>query len=73
MIPYFALKHVTTALFVSIGITAVILLAFGYGKAVITGTSHKGAVASALQTLIIGAAAAGASYGIVRGINGANI
>jgi VIT1/CCC1 family predicted Fe2+/Mn2+ transporter len=73
MVPYFAIKDVTTALYVSIGITAFILLAFGYGKAVITGTSHKGAIGSAIQTLIIGAAAAAASYGIVRGIDSTNI
>ncbi|KAF2265864.1 DUF125-domain-containing protein [Lojkania enalia] len=70
MIPYFALVDVTHALFVSIGITVVILLAFGYVKAIITGTGHKGAFVSSLQTLAVGVVAAGASYGIVRGIEG---
>lgn len=69
MIPYFAVKDVNTALFISIGITVVILLAFGYSKSIITGTGHKSAIFSAIQTLIVGAAAAGASYGIVRGVN----
>jgi VIT1/CCC1 family predicted Fe2+/Mn2+ transporter len=69
MIPYFAVKHVNTALFISIVITVIILLIFGYSKSIITGTGHKSAAFSAIQTLIVGALAAGASYGIVRGVN----
>ena len=70
MIPYFAFQHnVNHALFTSIGITAVVLVAFGYVKALVTGTSHRDAAWSALQTLTIGALAAGVSYGIVRGVN----
>lgn len=69
MIPYFAVRDVNTALFISIGITVVILLLFGYTKSIITGTGQKSAIFSALQTLIVGALAAGASYGIVRGVN----
>jgi VIT1/CCC1 family predicted Fe2+/Mn2+ transporter len=69
MTPYFAVKDVTTALFISIGITVVILLAFGYTKSIIKGTGQKSAVFSAFQTLLVGALAAGASYGIVRGVN----
>jgi vacuolar iron transporter family protein len=69
MIPYFAVKNVNTALFISIGITIVILVVFGYSKALITGTGQKSAVVSAIQTLLVGALAAGASYGIVRGVN----
>lgn len=71
MIPYFAYKNVNHALFTSIGITAVILLVFGYVKAVITGCRTKDAVFSAVQTLVVGAVAAAASYGIVRGVNSA--
>jgi vacuolar iron transporter family protein len=37
MIPYFAIRHATTALFVSIGITAFILIVFGYLKCVHAG------------------------------------
>ncbi|KAF2110358.1 Ccc1 family [Lophiotrema nucula] len=70
MIPYFAIKDVTRALFVSIGITVVILLAFGYVKAIVTGTSKRGAVRGALETLVVGVLAAGASYGIVKGLEG---
>ncbi|ORY04689.1 Ccc1 family, partial [Clohesyomyces aquaticus] len=69
MIPYFAIPNVTKALFVSIGITVVMLLSFGYVKAIVTGTTRKAAVWSAFQTLAVGVLAAAASYGIVRGID----
>lgn len=69
MIPYFAFKDVTRALYVSIGITVVVLLIFGYAKAAIAGTSRRACFESALQTLAIGVTAAGTSYGIVYGIN----
>ncbi|KAK4555874.1 Protein ccc1 [Recurvomyces mirabilis] len=69
MIPYFAFHNVTHALFTSIGITAFILVIFGYVKAIITGCQRKDALWSALQTLVIGVVAAGVSYGIVRGVN----
>lgn len=72
MIPYFAIQAVNTALFVSIGITAAILLIFGYVKAIVTGNKRNGALYSALQTLLIGASAAAVSYGVVRGIDSAN-
>lgn len=69
MIPYFAFKNVNHALFTSIGITAVVLVVFGYVKALVTGTSHRDAAWGALQTLTVGALAAAVSYGIVRGVN----
>ncbi|KAF2476690.1 DUF125-domain-containing protein [Lindgomyces ingoldianus] len=69
MIPYFAIQDVSKALFVSIGITVVMLLSFGFVKAIVTGTTRKGAVWSAVQTLAVGVLAAAASYGIVRGID----
>ncbi|KAF2683805.1 DUF125-domain-containing protein [Lentithecium fluviatile CBS 122367] len=68
MVPYFALKRVNYALFVSIGVTVVMLVAFGYGKAVVTGSGRRDACWSAVQTLAVGVAAAGVSYGIVTGI-----
>jgi VIT1/CCC1 family predicted Fe2+/Mn2+ transporter len=69
MVPYLIIKgNVDKALFVSIGITVVMLLAFGYTKAIITGTNKRDAGWSAVQTLAVGAAAAGVSYGIVKGI-----
>jgi VIT1/CCC1 family predicted Fe2+/Mn2+ transporter len=71
MIPYFVAKNVFTALKISISIAIVVLIAFGYIKSLITGTGHKSAVISAIQTLFVGALAVGASYGIVRGVNAA--
>lgn len=69
MIPYFAMKSVTHALFVSIAITVVILLAFGFMKNWVTIRTKRAGVYGALQTLFVGALAAGTSYGIVRAIN----
>lgn len=69
MIPYFAMSNATKALFVSIGITVVILLAFGYIKSWITLKSKRSSTRGALQTLFIGALAAATSYGIVRAID----
>lgn len=69
MIPYFAINDVSHALFISIGISVVILLIFGYVKAIVTGTLKREACLSALQTLVVGALAAGTAYGIVRGVN----
>ncbi|KAE9376203.1 DUF125-domain-containing protein [Stipitochalara longipes BDJ] len=69
MIPYFIMHDVTHALFVSIGITALVLLVFGYIKNWVTVGTKKSAFYGAFQTLIVGAVAAGASYGIVRGLD----
>ncbi|KAL1980960.1 hypothetical protein VTN96DRAFT_3300 [Rasamsonia emersonii] len=73
MIPYFIITRVNIALFVSIGITFVVLLVFGYIKNYVTIKTKRAGVYGALQTLFIGALAAGASYGIVRGIDQSNI
>ena len=72
MIPYFAMHDATKALFVSIGVTAVILLAFGYVKSWVTLKSRRSAVWGAFQTLFIGTLAAATSYGIVRAIDSKN-
>lgn len=69
MIPYFAINNVTTALFVSIALTFVILLAFGFVKNYVTIKTKRAGFYGAVQTVIVGALAAGTSYGIVRGIN----
>lgn len=69
MIPYFAMAKVNDALYVSIGISVVILLLFGYAKAHVTGLSARESAFSAAQTLVIGALAAATSYGIVRGLD----
>ncbi len=69
MTPYFVMRRAGDALMVSIAITAVILLVFGYVKTACTVTSRKAAFWGALQTLLIGALAAGAAYGIVRALD----
>lgn len=69
MIPYFALRNVTHALFISIAITVVILLGFGAVKNWITVHTKRSAVYGAIQTLCVGGLAAGASYGIVKAID----
>lgn len=69
MIPYFAMQNVTHALFVSIGITVVILLVFGFVKNWVTIRTRKAGVYGALQTLMVGTLAAGTSYGIVRAVD----
>ncbi|KAK7987102.1 VIT family-domain-containing protein [Apiospora saccharicola] len=69
MIPYFLMQRASDALFVSVGITVVILLVFGYIKNWVTIRNNRAGVKGALQTLLIGALAAGTSYGIVRALN----
>lgn len=70
MIPYFAMQdNVTHALFVSIGLTAVVLLVFGALKNWFLVGHRRSILYGAIQTLCVGAAAAGTSYGIVRAIN----
>jgi VIT1/CCC1 family predicted Fe2+/Mn2+ transporter len=69
MIPYFAIKNVTHALFVSIGITVVILNIFGYVKNYITIGTKRAGFYGAAQTLFVGVLAAATSYGIVRAID----
>lgn len=69
MIPYFFMRRTGDALMISVAITAMILLAFGYVKTVITVHCRKAGLWGALQTLFIGALAAGAAYGIVRALD----
>lgn len=66
MIPYFIMDSARTALLVSIAITVVILLVFGYVKTWVTIHNKRAGVWGALHTLLIGALAAGTSYLIVR-------
>lgn len=69
MLPYFAMRDVHRALFASIGIAAFILLLFGFLKSKLFGGTYCQSLHSAVFTLAVGAVAAGASYGIVQGIN----
>jgi predicted membrane protein (TIGR00267 family) len=69
LLPYFIIADLHHALFTSIGVSIVILLVFGYVKAVIIGTKRRDAFISALQTLVVGVVAAATSYAIVRTVN----
>jgi vacuolar iron transporter family protein len=73
MIPYFAVSDVRTALFISIGLAVFVLIAFGFLKARLFGATNIQSMKSAGSTLLIGAVAAGASYGIVRGIDSSSL
>lgn len=63
LIPYFFIDDATIGLYASIAVTSLTLLIFGYIKSRLV--NPKGAISGAFQTLLIGAVAAGASYGIV--------
>ena len=70
MIPYFIFAHnINRALYASIGITAIVLLMFGFTKAKLSGTGLKDALIGAVQTLLLGGIAAGVAYGVVRAVN----
>jgi VIT1/CCC1 family predicted Fe2+/Mn2+ transporter len=70
MIPYFIFtQNVQRALYVSIGIAAVVLLIFGALRARLIGANLKDQVMSAGFTLLLGGIAAGVAYGVVYGIN----
>jgi VIT1/CCC1 family predicted Fe2+/Mn2+ transporter len=65
--PYFGIRNVSTALYVSAGVTMLAMFVFGFVKARVTGVN---AWVSALQTLALGALAAGAAFGISRLVRG---
>jgi VIT1/CCC1 family predicted Fe2+/Mn2+ transporter len=65
--PYIFSRTTTVALLYSIVMTLVALLIFGFVKGRFTGTRP---VRSALQTALIGSAAAGAAFAIARLISG---
>jgi vacuolar iron transporter family protein len=73
MIPYFAMHDVQKALYISIGLAILVLISFGFLKARLFGATVAQSIRSAASTLLIGAAAAAASYGIVRGIDASSI
>jgi VIT1/CCC1 family predicted Fe2+/Mn2+ transporter len=76
VIPYFAVNTVDRALFISIDITCIMLLIFGYCKAIATRTTKTAALYGSVQTLGIGTLTAGVNHGIVRvvikGLGGTN-
>ena len=63
--PYFLLGSIGASLKVSIGLTALALLAFGFVKGRFTGARP---IRSALQTVLIGGLAAAAAFAIARAI-----
>jgi len=69
MLPYFAMDRVSDALLVSVAVTFVILLVFGYAKNYVAIRTHRAGVWGALQTLVIGVLAAGTSYAIVKALD----
>jgi VIT1/CCC1 family predicted Fe2+/Mn2+ transporter len=66
LLPYMLVADNTTALKYSVVITLIALAAFGAIKGRLVGT---GAVRSAIQTTLIGGAAAGAAYGLAKLLN----
>jgi predicted membrane protein (TIGR00267 family) len=69
LIPYFCTTNLKHGLYVSIAVTMLTLLVFGYARAVAESVKGSAAVRNALWTFIVGMAAAGTSYGIVYGVN----
>lgn len=63
LLPYVLLDEAHTALLWSVGVTVIALFVFGYVKGTFTGTSP---FKSAVQTCLIGSAAAGAAFLIAR-------
>jgi len=66
LVPYMIAPTVTAALGISIALTLMALLVFGYVKGRFSGA---GPVRSALQTVFIGGLAAGAAFAIARAIS----
>lgn len=69
MIPYFIMDKVADALLVSIAVTVIILLGFGYVKNYVAIRNHRAGLWGAIQTLIIGVLAAGTSYLLVKALD----
>jgi len=65
LVPYLALTSARAALALSVGLTLLALLVFGYVKGRFTGSKP---VRSALQTALIGGLAAAAAFAIARAI-----
>ncbi|AEO58501.1 hypothetical protein MYCTH_2305861 [Thermothelomyces thermophilus ATCC 42464] len=73
MLPYFFLSRTDRALLVSVAITVVILLIFGFLKNWLAIRTRKAGLWGSVQTLIVGALAAGTSYAIVRALDHGNV
>ena len=75
LFPYFFISAVYTALFVSIGITAAVLVLFGLAKAYYTGGAATPLyyLKSTIGTVLLGATAAGIAYGVGYGLEHSNV
>lgn len=74
LVPYFFADDVVSGLYVSVGVMALALFAFGYGKTcVVAGWSGSGrvwqGVCGGLQMVVVGGVAAGAAMGLVMAFN----
>ncbi|ATY61366.1 protein CCC1, putative [Cordyceps militaris CM01] len=69
MIPYFVMPRVGEAFVVSIVVTAIILVIFGYVKNYVAIRNHRAGLWGAIQTLFIGFMAAGTSYMIIKALD----
>ncbi|GAA5996883.1 Ccc1p [Rhodotorula paludigena] len=74
LLPYFFIEFARDALWWSVGITTIVLLAFGAVKTYFTGAAIGvgGYAYGSISTLLVGGAAAAASFGIVRALEGRN-
>jgi len=72
LLPYFFIPHAHRALLYSCLLTGIVLLVFGAVKSRVTGAGvgAKGYVWGAVSTLLVGGAAAGAAYAIVKLLEG---
>ena len=57
-------SDINVALYISIGLTLAALFAFGFIKAIIFGVSNR--LSNALHMTVVGAAAAGAAFGVAK-------
>ncbi|ORY39092.1 DUF125-domain-containing protein [Rhizoclosmatium globosum] len=64
LFPYMVIANASTAFYVSIASTLVVLFIFGYVKASVLGVEQK--FQSALEMMIVGGVASGAAYGIAK-------
>jgi len=70
MIPYLAIKDsMNRALYVSVGITAALLMIVGFLQAVLFGCTWRRGTMHAIRVFAIGASAAGVSYGFVEALH----
>lgn len=74
LLPYFFIPTAGEGLVWSAAITAVVLLVFGIFKTFFTGAAigWKGYTYGAVSTLLVGGAAAAASFGVIRALEGQN-